>query len=151
MNTKKITSTSKETKQSMSQQRAKDIQKIHIAQKELAMDDMTYRALLLRVTGKTSSKDLNDAERSALLKEFKRLGFKVKAKSSFGQRPQVSVDRTPRMRKIEALLAEAGRSWKYLDPIITNLKRSHIRFCDENDLSAIISALMKDAKRHGRV
>lgn len=135
----------------MNNQRAKDMQLIHIAKKDLAMDDDTYRALLLRVTGKSSSKDLNDSERDALLKEFKRLGFKVKVKSSFGQRPQVSVDRTPRMRKIEALLAEAKRPWSYLDPLIKNLKRTHIRFCDENDLSKIIAALMADAKRHGRV
>ena len=135
----------------MSKQRAKDMQLIHIAKKDLTMDDDTYRALLLRVTGKSSSKELDDSERDALLKEFKRLGFKVKPKNGFGQRPTVSPDRTPRLRKIEALLAEAKRPWSYLDPLIKNLKRSHIRFCDENDLSKIIAALMADAKRHGRV
>lgn len=114
------------------------------------MDDATYRALLLRVTGKTSSKDCTPRDRQVLLEEFQRLGFKVKAAKAGRNLPNVAPDRMPRMRKIEALLAEAGRSWKYLDPMVENLGRSKIDFCDCDDLSKIIAMLMKDAKRHGR-
>ena len=127
-----------------------DTQKIHIAKKELAMDDATYRALLLRVTGKASSKDCTPRDRQLLLEEFTRLGFKVKAKNAQRSLPQVAPDRMPRMRKIEALLADAGRPWTYLDPLIKNLGRSDIAFCDCDDLSKIIAALTFDAKRRGR-
>jgi phage gp16-like protein len=136
--------------QTADQLRLSDTKKIHIAKKDLAMDDATYRALLLRVTGKTSSKDCSPRERQLLLEEFARLGFKVKAKTAGRSLPQVAPERMPRMRKIEALLAEAKRPWSYLDPIIANLKRSSIQFCDEEDLSKIIAALMADAMRHGR-
>lgn len=136
--------------QTADQLRLSDTKKIHIAKKDLAMDDATYRALLLRVTGKTSSKDCSPRDRQLLLEEFVRLGFKVKAKKAGRSLPQVAPERMPRMRKIEALLAEAKRPWSYLDPIIANLKRSSIQFCDEEDLSKIIAALMADAIRHGR-
>lgn len=136
--------------QTADQLRLSDTKKIHIAKKDLAMDDATYRALLLRVTGKTSSKDCSPRDRQLLLEEFVRLGFKVKAKKAGRSLPQVAPERMPRMRKIEALLAEAKRPWSYLDPIIKNLKRSSIQFCDEEDLSKIIAALMADAMRHGR-
>lgn len=132
------------------QLRKAELAQIHIAKVQLALDDDAYRAILLQVTGKTSSKDLTWQGRKALLDHFKKVGFKVKAKAAGRSAPNVGVDRMPRMRKIEALLAEAGRPWTYLDPIIKNLKRSSIQFCDVDDLSSIIAALMKDAQRHGR-
>ncbi|MDO8180176.1 MAG: regulatory protein GemA [Undibacterium sp.] len=133
------------------QLRNAEMAQIHIAKKELALEDDAYRALLLQVTGKTSSKDLTWQGRKALLDHFKKIGWKAKGKSGGRGLPQVAVDRMPRMRKIEALLAEAGRPWSYLDPIVKNLKRSSIQFCDVDDLSKIIAALMADAKRHGRI
>ena len=51
------------------------VAKIKIAQKELDMDDDTYRAVLLRVTGKNSSTRLDAAELDAVLREMCRLGF----------------------------------------------------------------------------
>lgn len=51
--------------------------KVHIAVKDLGLDDATYRALLARLfNGKTSSKDLSEAQLDALLEHFKSLGFK---------------------------------------------------------------------------
>ncbi|MFZ6675400.1 gp16 family protein [Undibacterium sp. Xuan67W] len=133
------------------QLRQAEMAQIHIAKKELALEDDAYRALLLQVTGKTSSKDLTWQGRKALLDHFKKIGWKPKGKAGGRGLPQVAPDRMPRMRKIEALLAEAKRPWSYLDPIVKNLKRSSIQFCDVDDLSKIIAALTADAKRHGRV
>lgn len=47
--------------------------RIRIAKKELGLDDVTYRALLERMTGKLSSKDMNDDERRQVLQEMDRL------------------------------------------------------------------------------
>ncbi|MFZ6747446.1 gp16 family protein [Undibacterium sp. Ren11W] len=132
------------------QLRTAEMAQIHIAKKQLALEDDAYRAILLQVTGKTSSKDLTWQERKALLDHFKKCGFKVKAKTAGRSLPNVAAERMPRMRKIEALLAEAGRPWAYLKPMIENLGRSDIAFCDGDDLSKIIAALMKDAQRNGR-
>lgn len=52
--------------------------KIHIAKKELGLDDEAYRDVLKRVTGKRSSRDLNDYQLDQLFREFKRLGWKPK-------------------------------------------------------------------------
>ncbi|MFZ6655642.1 gp16 family protein [Undibacterium sp. TJN19] len=129
------------------QLRNAELAQIHLAKKQLAMDDDSYRAVLQRMTGKASSKDLSWQERKSLLDEFKRLGYKVKAKH---QLPKVGADRMPRMQKIEALLAEAKRPWAYLNPLVKNLGRDDIKFCDVDDLGKIITALMKDAQRNGR-
>ena len=53
--------------------------KIHIAKKELALDDDAYRGLLRRVAGVESSRDLTDARAAAVIAEFKRLGWQPKA------------------------------------------------------------------------
>ncbi|MFH1796292.1 MAG: regulatory protein GemA [Pseudomonadota bacterium] len=47
---------------------------IHVAKKQLGLDDDTYRDLLGRVTGKRSAKDMSDAERKAVLDEMRRQG-----------------------------------------------------------------------------
>lgn len=130
--------------------RASEITLIHVAKKELALAEDEYRSIMLAVTGHASAAKLDGVGRQKLLDHFKKIGFKVKAKAASTSRPQVGADRMPRMRKIEALLAEAKRPWSYLDPLIKNLKRDRIQFCDCDDLSKIIAALMIDAKRHGR-
>lgn len=56
--------------------------KIHIAKKELSLDDATYRALLQRVTGRTSSAGLSDVQLDAVLAELKRLGFKPRSRAA---------------------------------------------------------------------
>ena len=53
--------------------------KIHIAKKDLALDDDTYRALLKRITKQTSSAKMNDRQHVAVLAEFKRLGWDQQA------------------------------------------------------------------------
>lgn len=47
---------------------------IHLAKKQLGLDDDTYRDLLGRVTGKRSAKEMSDAERQAVLDEMRRQG-----------------------------------------------------------------------------
>jgi len=48
---------------------------IHVAKKNLGLDDDTYRAKLKLITGKTSVKDMNEAERQSVLLVFRREGF----------------------------------------------------------------------------
>jgi len=50
--------------------------KLHIAKKQLGLDDDTWRDLLERETGKRSSKDMNDGERGRVLDVLKQQGFK---------------------------------------------------------------------------
>ncbi|MCZ4273324.1 gp16 family protein [Maritalea porphyrae] len=52
--------------------------KIHIAKKELRLDDDAYRDVLERITGKRSAKGLSEKNLKLVVTEFKRLGWKPK-------------------------------------------------------------------------
>ena len=76
--------------------------KVHVAKKQLAMADDSYRAMVSRVTGRDSSKDCTDAQLERLLGEFTRLGFAAVAKPKSAK---------PWTRKIHAI-------WKELAPLL---------------------------------
>ncbi len=48
---------------------------MHVARRQLGLDEDDYRAVLERVTGKRSAADMNNDQRRACLREFERLGF----------------------------------------------------------------------------
>lgn len=50
--------------------------KVQIARKELRLDDAAYRAMLERLTGRTSSADCTDAQLGRVLDEMKAKGWK---------------------------------------------------------------------------
>lgn len=95
------------------QSRRRDMQLIHVARRELAMDDDTYRAMLELVAGVRSSSDLDGAGRTKVLDHMKKKGFTVKSKGASagkaGDAAKQAAD--PQYRKIQALwsaLARAG-------------------------------------------
>ena len=49
---------------------------IHVAKKQLGLDDDTYRAKLANITGKSSVKDMTEAERQRVLTVFRNDGFR---------------------------------------------------------------------------
>lgn len=53
------------------------VRKLHVGRKQLGLEDADYRALLQRVTGKTSSTQCSESELDLILKEMKRLGFRA--------------------------------------------------------------------------
>lgn len=126
--------------------------KIHIAKQQLGLDDETYRALLARVAGVRSAKELNKRQTSAVLAEFERLGFKPKpAKKANRTTPKPAPDRAAQVAKIEAFLAEAERPWSYADAMALRMfKVERVEWCDSDQLRRLIAALNYDAKRHGR-
>ncbi|EOM7557865.1 gp16 family protein, partial [Escherichia coli] len=60
--------------------RGKLISAIHVAKRELALDDETYTSALLAATGKASCRDMSPDELSRVLDVFKKRGFKVRQK-----------------------------------------------------------------------
>lgn len=59
---------------------------IHVAKKQLGLDDETYRAVLVRVTGKDSTRAMSEAERRRVVEEFRKRGF---TKASNGARKRL--------------------------------------------------------------
>ena len=128
-----------------------DLSKIHIAKKNLGLDDETYRALLFRVAGVRSAKDLNPRTAGKVLAEFERLGWKAAPSKPGRNKPAVAPDRAKLIGKIEAFLAEAKRSWSYVDGMAFHMfKVERVEWCDSGQLMKLVAALTYDAQRHGR-
>jgi phage gp16-like protein len=53
------------------------IAKLHIAKKQLGLDDASYRAVLMAATGKASSRDMREHELVAVMEAFKKQGFRA--------------------------------------------------------------------------
>lgn len=100
--------------------RKKVLAQIHIARKQLALDEDTYRQMLATVTGgKRSCSDCNVAELYQVLQHMKDRGFKARPKKRVAQHPGTphNIGREPMLQKVEALLAEIKAPWSYADAI----------------------------------
>jgi hypothetical protein len=131
--------------------------KIHIARKELGLDEETYRAILQRLTGQASAAGLSAPALDSVLTEFKRLGWTPK--------PAVHADRAgslsgPYARKFRALWLAAWNLAVIDDPsdaAITAFVRrqtgiDHDRWLrDGKDASRVIEALKAMLERGGVV
>ena len=123
------------------------VAKIKIAQKELDMDDDTYRAVLLRVTGKNSSTRLDAAELDAVLREMCRLGF-VPRPAAYVRPPLHLADHGGLIRKIGALLAQTGKTWAYADGMARNMfGEDRANRLDGDKLHRLMTALQIYANR----
>ncbi|WHS58644.1 regulatory protein GemA [Pseudomonas sp. G2-4] len=128
-----------------------NLSKIHIAKKDLGLDDETYRALLNRVAGVKSAKDLGPIKVVAVLAEFERLGWKPKAKPAGRAAPNVAPDKQKLIGKIQAFMADAKRPWEYADGMAKRMfKVDRVEWLDCQQLGSLVSALTYDAKRNKR-
>ncbi|STZ75544.1 gp16 family protein [Bergeriella denitrificans] len=125
--------------------RKKMIAKIKIGQKELAMAEQDYRAMLLRVTGKSSCALLSEGELERVLRELGRLGF---ASQSAGRRPLRRVAAKPLMGKIEALLLDNGWTWAYANGTAKRMFGvERVEYLDNERLHKVAAALQIAANR----
>jgi phage gp16-like protein len=85
------------------------VAKVKIAQKQLGMDDDTYRAFLEGVTGKRSASILKVWELENVMKAMRAKGFKDKPAKSAGTRPQADDEQSRLIRSLWLQLHEAGK------------------------------------------
>lgn len=122
---------------------------LHIAKKQLALDEETWRAMLWTVARVKSSAELDPAGlqrvRDHLVARGARLGYP--------KRPRVAADRQRQIAKIEALLADAGRPWDYALSVLRAVTRDldapieRLEFAPSWVLQRVIAALAIDANR----
>jgi len=138
--------------------RRRELAQIHIAKKQLGMDDATYRDMLWACARVRSSGDLDYAGRQRVLEHLKRCGF-APARPAAGNAEWGWIDRAPEekrkmLRKIAAMLRAAGRGRSYLEGTqdkpgmikrMFNVER--LEFCAPDQLHKIVSALTFDARR----
>ncbi len=94
------------------QERQRLIRLIHVAKRDLALDDDSYRAILLRIGKKTSAADLTIPELEKVLEHMKRSGFKVRSKVKPAQakssRPLAQDAESKKIRALWLFLHELG-------------------------------------------
>jgi phage gp16-like protein len=130
--------------------RSADLAKIHIAKKQLGLDDDTYREMLKGITGKTSAGDLSACERADVLNHLKMTGFLEKRKGRPDSAMTGEDSRARQLKKIEALLTIGDKSWAYADGIAKRIcKVDKMAWVKTRDLYKIITALRKFAQKEG--
>lgn len=144
--------------------RSTHIAAIHVLKSKLQLQDSDYRALLLTLTGKASSKDLSEHQRRAVRNHMQQLAERMGVVQPTQQRPhaqakfeQVKAAASPRERKVWALWHQLGR-----DGVVHNTSQaalyawvertvqvSALRFATDAQLDTLIEAL-KAWQQRGR-
>ena len=144
--------------------RSTHIAAIHVLKSKLHLQDGDYRALLLNLTGKASSKDLSEHQRRAVRDHMQQLAERMGVVQPTQQRPhaqakfdQVKAAASPKERKVWALWHQLGRdglvrhtsaaalhSW-----VERTVQVSALRFATDAQLDTLIEAL-KAWQQRGR-
>ena len=131
--------------------------KVHIARKDLGLDEDTYRDMLRDVLGVSSAGDATDRQLGTLLGHLRGLGWQDKPpRRPFPTPKEVTSPRhspgcAALMDKIGAQLADAKRPWSYATALSRRIcKVDALEWCKAKDLKKIVAALDYDAKRRAR-
>lgn len=144
--------------------RSTHIAAIHVLKSKLHLQDGDYRALLLTLTGKDSSKDLSEHQRRAVRNHMQQLAERMGVVQPTRQRPhaqakfdQVKAAASPKERKVWAMWHQLGRdglvrhtsaaalhSW-----VERTVQVSALRFATDAQLDTLIEAL-KAWQQRGR-
>ena len=87
------------------------IARIHIGKAKLGMDDDTYRAFLVRITSKASSKDMIEGERALVLAEMTRLGAFKAARRPLTNQQRACLAKWYTLRKLDAVKSKDKSSF----------------------------------------
>lgn len=141
----------------MSQRAA--IAKVKIAAKELRLDDDTYRAMLTRITGRSSAAHCNEAQLGLVLNEMKAKGWKPRVVQGGrkGPRTKAQPAQSPMARKARAMWISLHQLGAVRDPRESALEAFGRRqlgvdklvWADEGQAYRLIEALKAMADRAG--
>lgn len=93
--------------------RIAEIATIKVAIKELGIDDDTYRAMLVQLTGKRSCADLSWQERKRVIDHLKTKGFKIRARKLPAAHKSLALSKEAIEAKIALQLKALGQNWPY--------------------------------------
>lgn len=129
------------------------IAKIKIAQKELGLDDGTYRAVLERVTGKRSCTECSIPELERVVEDLCQHGFTPKAKGNPYGKPHLRrTSASAMLGKVEALLAEGGLHWNYAHAMARRMfGKDKVEYLDDKELHKLVAALQINENRKKKV
>lgn len=137
--------------------RRRELAAIHVAKKQLGLDDGTYRDMLWTVGRVRSAADLDHAGRQAVIEHLRRRGFvrpqaqEQPAPVDHGKKPIVPADRQALVNKIEALLADSARPWNYARAMAARMfKIDKLEWASTEQLRSLVAALEYDKRRRDR-
>lgn len=118
---------------------------IHLAKKQLGMDDVTYREFLGCIIGKTSLKGTSERQQWSVMEELKKRGFiplKVHKGEALVDDPQAS-----KIRWLWLTMADYGivrdRSEKALDNYVRRITGDSLKFATVKQLQLVIESLKR--------
>lgn len=127
--------------------RRRQLAAIHAARRDLGLDDDAYRTLLWTVARVRSAADLDEHGRGAVLDHLRTRGWVAPARGRGGH-ARLPADRQALRRKIDAMLAEAGRPPAYGDALARRIaKTDRLDWCTPDGLRKIVAALTYDQRR----
>lgn len=121
----------------MQNDRNKLLGKIHIAKKELGLDDDTYRSIIRQVTGKDSAAKCTERQLVKISEYLKTKGFKPKDKREF---PASKKELSPSIKKIYALWGELQRSGKIKSQGEAALNSFVAKYSTKNNVKSLTSS-----------
>lgn len=144
------------------QRRRAQVRAIKAAQRQLGLDDGTYRDMLAAQTrtpqhpGKRSATDLTVVEGARVLDWMRRQGAVNPRRPDTKRRPAPAPHRAGLMAKVHALLSELSRAtgevhgMAYADAIAKrNGWASCVDWCNDRNLTALVGALSRTVRSKG--
>lgn len=122
------------------------IASVKIAQKDLGLDDATYRALLSSVTGRDSAAKCSVPQLKAMLAELRAKGWTPRPRAP----REASVKRPSLRDQVVALCATLGRPVSYADAIVRRQSKdcATLGTADRAQLAACVAALVRQQRRY---
>lgn len=134
----------------MAESRNALLAKVHIARKDLGLDDETYRAMLEHLTGWRSAAQCTDRQLVMVIASLRKRGWNPAPLPKAGKRPRVDPQRQPQMDKIDALRIETDTTWAYVEGIARRMYKIGLSWCDSAQLQAVITALVRHQQSQQR-
>lgn len=133
------------------------IGKVKVAQKQLQLDDDTYRAILLEETGEMSAADCTSAQLTRVVERFKDRGWKAMPKSAAGKASRRRPADSPMARKARAMWVSLHQLGAIDNPAeaaleafaCRQLKCTAMAWADQTRCYSLLEALKAMAERHG--
>ncbi len=139
-----------EKKVNVAVDRRRDLAKIHIAKKQLGLDETAYREMLSGIAGVESAADLDCPGRRRVIAHLKSCGFQPMHKSAraSGMHRPPAKEKAPMISKIHAILIELSLPWSYADAMARKMFRvDRLRWLHTEQLHKLTAALIYHQKR----
>jgi phage gp16-like protein len=125
--------------------RQAELAKIHIAKKQLGLDDETYRDMLWTIARVKTASELDEHGRRQVIEHLKSRGFRDRT------RPVPALDRAALVAKVRAQLFALDRPETYADAMSRRMFHvDRFEWCHPGQLHKLVAALTYAQQREAK-